>query len=557
MHHTDAVSRMSFPTFFGYYMKILLAAINAKYAHKALAVYYLKAHADSLESAADIEIREYTINDSFDDVLADIYSCGADAVGFSCYIWNITMTEQLARALRQISTCKILLGGPEVSFDSDYPFADCIIQGEGEQGFLSAIETLAGGETLPAVIESSPVCDLSLLPSPYTDYFYSSFADSAEISRKLIYFEASRGCPFSCSFCISSTTSGVRHFPTERVTVELGQLIDRGAKTIKFVDRTFNANTSFAAQILHWIAGLGEECICTFHFEIAAEIMDEELMAILAKMPVGRVQLEIGVQSVHGDTLKEVGRPSTPERIFQTASKLQKTSNIEVHLDLIAGLPHDSYKTFCDAVNKCLAVSPAVLHIGFLKMLKGARIRREYTKHGFRFNQYAPYEVLSNDTMSYEDIVRIKAIEVCADKFYNTHLYISTIGELIKCANPSEMLTRLYAFIGGAVRVTLKQSYSQLYRFCLDEGIAPSFAEHLIKLDCLSHDPNGQLPAEITPSRRRDAEAAAKQKLGTQNLRAEYFSYDGIIRIFDYTRKSSSNGEFVCYSSDELLQTVY
>ena len=340
-------------------INVLLVAINAKYIHKSLAVWCIKAYCDENAVECETTVYESNINEPIGNVIAEIYKASPDVVGLSTYIWNTDQIAKITGTLKKIlPSCMIVLGGPEVSFEStlgNYPHTDYLIQGAGETAFSQLITSIAAGLAPPKCIIKGDNLDFSGFPSPFTeDYFESSQTDGkASIKNQLVYYESSRGCPFNCAYCLSSVTQGGQELPLPRVKAELDLLLSRGAKCIKFVDRTFNANKKRMAEILEHIYQL--ETNCTFHFEVAGDLFDKRLLDIIVEMPVNRVQFEVGIQSVHPPTLAAVSRKTNTEAALENIRLISAKNNCHVHVDLIAGLPYETPETFAPAINRCLA----------------------------------------------------------------------------------------------------------------------------------------------------------------------------------------------------------
>jgi len=426
-------------------MKILLVGINSKYIHTCLAVWYLKA---SLKNCTDSSIREFSINDHKDDILSGIYMEKPDILAFSCYIWNFELVRSILKEIKKLlPECKIILGGPEVSYTAveilqENEAADFILCGEGEEAFPVLINSLitytqeykklsgiAYRENGQVIYREgfNLVPQLDSLASPYTDEHLSS------TKNRIIYYESSRGCPFSCSYCISSTFKGVRFFSLDRVKCDLERLISCKPKLIKFVDRTFNCNRKRAKEIIEYIISL--KCNTVFHFETAADLFDQELLELLGRAPKGRIQLEIGLQTTNLQTLNEIERITDLDRLKENVGKILENENIHVHLDLIAGLPYEDIKSFKKSFNDVYAMRPHQLQLGFLKMLKGSKIRMEAQKHGYKFRDYSPYEILENNYISYMDILCLKDMEEVFERYFNTGRFSKSL----------EMLEPLYS----------------------------------------------------------------------------------------------------------------
>lgn len=529
-------------------IKVLLVSINAKNIHKALAPWCIKAYCDLHTPGCEIVIQESNINENIGDIVTGIYGCLPDIIGFSAYIWNVEFVAKLAGTVKKLlPSCIIVLGGPESSFEKsldNFQCVDYIIQGAGEVAFCELIASLTSGKIPSNRIiagSSQNYCDF---PSPFTDDYFASFHSDrmASIKNQLVYYESSRGCPFSCAYCLSSATSGVGYLPVSRVKEDLLKFISNGAKCVKFVDRTFNADKNRAAGILQFIGDL--DTGCTFHFEVAADLFDEVLLGIIEKMPCNRIQFEIGIQSVNPQTLNAVGRKTDIDKSLENIQKLTSMKNCHVHVDLIAGLPFDTPQTFAEAINRCLAVNPHMLQLGFLKMLKGSAIREQSTQYDYLYCEYAPYEVLKSNGMSIEDMIMLKGIERVIDKFYNSGMFVNTLQyaaeKLFKTEYDLFRLLGEYCDNLGNIKVSLKNSYSILLGFLLAYGEKDE-AEHHIKLDCLTFDVKGMLPDSIAQCRDRAAEADLKNKPEYKNksIRIEFFGLDNKKRLFVYGEKDS------------------
>ncbi|MFC5470560.1 B12-binding domain-containing radical SAM protein [Cohnella suwonensis] len=429
-------------------MKVVLATLNAKYIHTSLALRYLKAYA---KDEFEVEIAEYTIKDPSMGVAADLYSKNPDVIGFSCYIWNIEETIVIVDMLRKVlPDVKIMLGGPEVSYDTEYwmnrlTSVDFIVMGEGEETFRDLLRQIAGerkyhfvfgmayrGKDGQVVINPPrPKLELNAIPSPYR-----FDEDLIPMRNRVVYFETSRGCPFSCQFCLSSIEVGVRYFDIEWVKGEIKYLIDNGAKLIKFVDRTFNIKRDYAMEVFQFLIDNHNGCV--FQFEITADIMRPEVLDFLAeKAPPGIFRFEIGVQSTNDPTNLAVQRRQNFAKLTRTVVKVKESGKIDQHLDLIAGLPHEDYDTFRKTFNDVFALRPEELQLGFLKMLRGTGLRIDAAKYGYVYSDRAPYEMLGNDLMPFGDIVRIKRVEDVLEKFWNAHRMDRTMEYLIREAYPS------------------------------------------------------------------------------------------------------------------------
>ncbi|RAL24046.1 B12-binding domain-containing radical SAM protein [Thermoflavimicrobium daqui] len=428
-------------------MKTVLATLNAKYIHTSLALRYLKAFS---EKEFEMEIAEYTIKDPAMNIVADIYQRQPDIVGFSCYIWNIEETITVIDMLKKVNPAlKIVLGGPEVSYDTKYwmerlPQVDFIVMGEGEETFHHLLTELRGEQKFHFVFGLAyrngeeivlnpprPKLNLNDIPSPHRFP-----EDLAHLSNRVVYFETSRGCPFSCQFCLSSIEIGVRYFDIERTKQDILYLIEHGAKLIKFVDRTFNIKRDYAMEIFQFLIDHHQGCV--FQFEITADIMRPEVLDFLAEnAPPGIFRFEIGVQSTHDPTNEAVKRRQNFTKLSRTVTKIRESGKIAQHLDLIAGLPHEDYNRFRQTFNDVFALEPEELQLGFLKMLRGTGLRLDAKRYQYVFMERAPYEMLGNDLLSFADIVRIKRVEDVLEKYWNAHRMDHTLKYLIHQEFPS------------------------------------------------------------------------------------------------------------------------
>ncbi|WP_458119651.1 B12-binding domain-containing radical SAM protein [Paenibacillus sp. Z6-24] len=423
-------------------MKVVLSTLNAKYIHTSLAIRCLKAYS---EKDFDIDLAEYTIKDPVMNIVSDLYQRRPDVIGFSCYIWNIEETIKVIDVLKKVlPEVRIVLGGPEVSYDTEYWMnrlhnVDFIVIGEGEETFHHLLQEIEGagkyhfiygvayrkGEEV-IVMPGRPKQDLNALPSPHR-----FVEDIPDLSKRVVYFETSRGCPFSCQFCLSSVEVGVRYFDIERTKSDILYLIANGAKLIKFVDRTFNIKRDYALEMFRFL--IDNHNGCTFQFEITADIMRPEVLDYLAEhAPPGVFRFEIGVQSTNDPTNELVKRRQNFTKLSRTVTKIRESGKIDQHLDLIAGLPMEDYNTFRKTFNDVFALGPEELQLGFLKMLRGTGLRIDADKYEYTYMDQAPYEILSSHMLSFDDIVRLKRLEDVLEKYWNAHRMDYTLHYLMK-----------------------------------------------------------------------------------------------------------------------------
>lgn len=428
-------------------MKVLLTAINAKYIHSNLAVYSLKSYASAYEQ--DISIAEYTINQGIDDILADIYRQVPEVLCFSSYVWNIVYVKQLITEVKKIlPRVHIWLGGPEVSYNAvdfleNCPQAEGVMRGEGEETFLElmnyyskALHSLEdikgivyrrrrGSGDRSSIVENPwrPPADMNKIPFVYNDM--------ERFQNKIIYYESSRGCPFSCSYCLSSIDKSLRFRDLELVKKELQVFIDAEVPQVKFVDRTFNCRHEHAMGIWSYIAQ-HDKGKTNFHFEVAADLLNEEEMRLMESMRPGLIQLEIGVQSTNPDTIKEIRRVMEFDEVKNCVSRIHACGNIHQHLDLIAGLPYEDYQSFRQSFNHVYALRPEQLQLGFLKVLKGSYMYEKAGEYQLQYQERPPFEVLSTKWLSYGDIIRLKGIEEMVEVYYNSGQFNNTLHLLEK-----------------------------------------------------------------------------------------------------------------------------
>lgn len=429
-------------------MQVQLATLNAKYIHSSLALRYLKAYAEKDFPA--IELREYTIKDPALKIVADLYKRKPDVIAFSVYIWNVQETLPVVKMLKQLLPhVLIVLGGPEVSYDTrdwltNHPEIDVIVQGEGEATFLHLLHAMDRGDSLADVLGIAyradgkvrttgprPKLELADIPSPYQDA-----ADLVSLRDRVVYYETSRGCPFSCQFCLSSIETGVRYFPLERVKAELQQLMDAGIRTIKFVDRTFNLHRRYALDLFQYLINHRQQTV--FQFEITGDILPQEIIDFLRDhAPKGLFRFELGVQSTNDLTNSLVKRRQNFEKLSRNILSLKDSGKIVQHLDLIAGLPEEDYSSFKKTFNDVFAFEPDELQLGFLKMLRGTGMRLRAQDFGYVYMETAPYEIFSNNVLSYDDVLRIKQVEDVLEKYWNEGKLRHTVQYLTRHVFPT------------------------------------------------------------------------------------------------------------------------
>ena len=424
-------------------MKILLAACNAKYIHSNLAVYDLKAYSSDYDK--EVLLREYTINQPKDEILKDIYGSGADVVCFSCYIWNISFVRELIRDLAKIlPETAFWAGGPEVSYDAEkflteMPEMTGVLVGEGEKTFHDLLEYYIDGKGSLGEIRGIAYRDgeeirhngwrelMNLSEIPFV------YQHLEEFENRIIYYESSRGCPFSCSYCLSSIDKKLRFRDLELVKKELQFFLDHKVPQVKFVDRTFNCKHEHVMAIWKYILE-HDNGVTNFHFEISADLLRDEEMELMAKMRPGLIQLEIGVQSTNPETIRAIHRHMDLDKLKRCVDRVHSFRNIHQHLDLIAGLPYEDYDTFHRSFNDVYQMKPDQLQLGFLKVLKGSLMQGEAEKYGIVHKEKEPYEVLSTNWLPYGDVLKLKAVESMVEVYYNSGQFQHTLEYLVPLA---------------------------------------------------------------------------------------------------------------------------
>ena len=424
-------------------MKILLAACNAKYIHSNLAVYDLKAYSSDYDK--EVFLREYTINQPKDEILKDIYGSGADVVCFSCYIWNISFVRELIRDLAKIlPETAFWVGGPEVSYDAEnflteMPEVTGVLVGEGEKTFHDLLEYYIDGKGSLGEIRGIAYRDgeeirhngwrelMNLSEIPFV------YQHLEEFENRIIYYESSRGCPFSCSYCLSSIDKKLRFRDLELVKKELQFFLDHKVPQVKFVDRTFNCKHEHAMAIWKYILE-HDNGVTNFHFEVSADLLRDEEMDLMAKMRPGLIQLEIGVQSTNPETIRAIHRHMDLDKLERCVDRVHSFRNIHQHLDLIAGLPYEDYDTFHRSFNDVYQMKPDQLQLGFLKVLKGSLMKEEAEKYGIVHKEKEPYEVLSTKWLPYGDVLKLKAVESMVEVYYNSGQFQHILEYLVPLA---------------------------------------------------------------------------------------------------------------------------
>ena len=497
-------------------MKILLTTLHAKYVHASLALPYLSAFCGAQSGVCPV-IREFTVNEPQERVLRAIVAEEAEVVAFSCYIWNVAATLRLAADLKLVRPrTVVILGGPEVSYGASEllagnPAVDAIVRGDGEATFGELVRLLAeeagnalpderleevaglvfrSGDEIVTTGDRGPLADLDVVPSPFA-------AGLVDLGKPLVYYESSRGCPFACAFCMSSLERGVRSFSPERIRADLTLLMEREVATIKLVDRTFNFDPDRADAIWEFI--LRHNRASRFHFEIAADLLTDANIRLLGRVPAGLFRFEIGVQSTLADTLERVGRSSNLERLFANVRRLREETGITLHLDLVAGLPHEDLAGFQGSLQRLLDLRPHHIQVEPLKVLKGSPMRRIARESRYAYSSAPPYTVLRTPWLSFEEIGRLTTCARLLDLYYNSGTFAVTL-QAIAAAMPLAAFFSAFApfWDEGTQLPHLSPGtlFQRLWQFSLESWpeLLPTLRDTLRFDFCLNSPQAGALP---------------------------------------------------------------
>lgn len=511
-------------------MKVTLIGINAKYIHTNLAVRYLKSYADDLDY--ECEIMEFSINDQIERILEEILSSKPDIVAFSCYIWNIEYVKAVSSLIKLVdSNIEVLYGGPEVSFDCEdflrSNVGDYVLEGEGEETYREFVEwKISTNKTSQNSIlglyyknlekiyynGQRPLMDINKVIFPYYE---------EKFTNKIVYYEASRGCPFSCKYCLSSTTHGVRFLDVERVKKELKFLADKKVRLVKFVDRTFNCNPEYSIEIWKFLINL--KCETMFHFEISADLINQQEIDVLANTPKGRFQFEVGVQTTNPIVLNNISRFVTFDEISDKVTKVKEIGTINQHLDLIAGLPGENYESFRNSFNDVYGIHIEVIQLGFLKLLKGSEMINESELWGMVYAPYPPYEILKTRDISYEELVKLKRVEKMVDKYHNSQKFDNILKYFVKRFNtPFDFFYELGLFFYEKGYLGIKISSVDYYKIFIEfneEKLKENdFAlKEIVKYDYLQYNKKKWLPDFLTRDMDKETERKIREKLIQNN----------------------------------------
>ena len=534
-------------------MKILLAACNAKYIHSNLAVYDLKAYSSDYDE--HVILREYTINQPKDEILKDIYSSGADVVCFSCYIWNISFVRELIRDLVKIlPKTAFWAGGPEVSYDAEkflteMPEMTGVMVGEGEKTFHDLLEFYIDGKdsleeisgiayrTGDKIIHNGwrELMDLSAIPFVYEHL--------EKFENRIIYYESSRGCPFSCSYCLSSIDKKLRFRDLELVKKELQFFLDHRVPQVKFVDRTFNCKHEHAMTIWKYILE-HDNGVTNFHFEISADLLREEEMELMSQMRPGLIQLEIGVQSTNPETIRAIHRRMDLKKLEHCVNRVHSFRNIHQHLDLIAGLPYEDYDIFHQSFNDVYQMKPDQLQLGVLKVLKGSLMQKEAEGYGIVYKEKEPYEVLSTNWLTYGEVLKLKMVESMVEVYYNSGQFWHTLEYLVPLEKDAftfyEKLGSFYEKKGySEISHSRMRRYEILLEYLKEETDVPAeVAAQKMLYDLYLREKLKKRPA-FAPDQKQYETAVWNYRKNNQVSKTAHIEVfeNGTVILFDYEKR--------------------
>lgn len=527
-------------------MKILLTAVNSKFIHSNLAVRYLKAFTEDMDY--ECKIREFSINDRDEKILEEIIKEKPNVVAFSTYIWNIEMVKRLSELIKIVNKdIEILYGGPEVSYDSlnilEELSGDYIIQGEGEKTYREFVEYKLGqreitdirgfyfkGENGVVSNGNRPLMNMNEIVFPYKQ--------DENLDNKIVYYEGSRGCPFNCKYCLSSTTHGVRFLDIERVKKELQFFIDKKVRLVKFVDRTFNCNFKFSMAIWEFLINADTET--QFHFEISADILKPQELELLRKAPKDRFQFEVGVQTTNDNVLNRINRFVNFSDIKEKVVELLQIRNIKQHLDLIAGLPGEDIISFKKSFNDVYSIEPEEVQLGFLKLLRGSSMREEAEEYGMKFSPYPPYEILQTNDVSYDELLVLKKVEHMVDKYYNSQKFNNIIRYLIKAfETPYDFYLALGEFFDRKGYLDRNIGNSEYYKVFLDFNMEITKLDNdilrdIIKYDYLNFNKRRGMPEFLGKGVEKSQETVIKDLLREEYSFKDYYVESFCIDINSY-----------------------
>lgn len=478
-------------------MKLLLCAVNAKYIHSNLAVYSLKAYSEAVGADKDweIKLKEYTINHYQDDILQDIYQEKADVVVFSCYIWNMNIIYDICGDFKLASpNTEIWLGGPEVSYDSEkvlkeHPEISLVMNGEGEKTFAELLSGSAKTQIAGITYrDKDTICQNPPAPLMSMDEIPFVYQDMKDFEHKIVYYETSRGCPFSCSYCLSSIDKTVRFRSLDKVFEELHFFMEHKVPQVKFVDRTFNCNRAHSRAIWKYLLEQ-DNGFTNFHFEVSADLIEDEDLRIMEKMRPGLIQLEIGVQSTFAPTIHEIHRTMDLDKLKNKVSRIKSMRNIHQHLDLIAGLPYEDLETFRRSFNDVYSMEPDQLQLGFLKVLKGSYMAENAAAYDLIYRHKPVYEVISTKWLSYDDVLLLKKVEEMVEVYYNSSQFRFTLEYLLHFAHtPFDFYKELGEYYVAKGLHDRKHNRPARYEILLDFAKEMGYGDAEIVREILTYD---------------------------------------------------------------------
>lgn len=523
--------------------KIILASLSAKFIHSSLALRYLTRFADN-DKRHQLHTMEFTINQRLDFIADELFRQQPDVILFSCYIWNVEMIKQLCPLLKKIlPNCLLGAGGPEVSYESEVflqenPAMDLIMRGEGELVFTQLLEHLDHNQP-PSLADicgltirqhgailSTPAqqpLDLALLPFPYEE-------DFSDVHNQIIYYETQRGCPYSCGYCLSSIEKGVRFVPLEKVLPQLQKFLDAQVRQVKFIDRTFNCKKSHAMAIWQYLH-THDNGVTNFHFEITADLLDQETIDFLKTVRKGLFQFEIGVQSTNPQTIGAINRNVDFAKLSAVVKQIKAGDNIHQHLDLIAGLPYEDYDSFGRSFNDVYALRPEQLQLGFLKVLKGSMIHQRRQDFAIVYQDTAPYEVLTTHALPYTDTLRLKYVEEMVETYYNSGKFLHVLDYLVPLYDsPFAFFEQLSQYwIGHNCHYQYQSKIGLcdiLWQFVQQHAQVDAVQfQWLLKFDLVLHEKPKKLPQWLTVSNEKQWHHAIVDFYRTPDYVAQYLPH--------------------------------
>lgn len=548
-------------------MKVLLTAINSKFVHSNLAVRYLKAFTDDMDF--ECEIREFSINDREEKILEEIIKERPDLVSFSTYIWNVEMISRIANLIKMVDPkIEIMFGGPEVTYDSTVFLkensGEYVIEGEGEKTFRELVEYKLGFREIDSIRglvyrENNEVKFNGNRPLMNMDEIVFPYEEDENLDNKIVYYEASRGCPFNCKYCLSSTIHGVRFHKIDRVIKELQYFIDKKVKLVKFVDRTFNCNHKFAMAIWEFLINADTET--QFHFEISADILKKEEIELLRNTPEGRFQFEVGVQTTNDEVLQNINRFVNFSDIKEKVVELLSIRNIKQHLDLIAGLPGEDYDSFVKSFNDVHSIKPEEIQLGFLKLLKGSSMREDADVWGMRYSPYPPYEILSTNSIDYFKLLELKKVEHMVDKYYNSQKFTRVLEYFyLKFDNPFDFFYDLAKFYESKGYFDRSIGNNEYYKVFLDFNewklkCENKYLKEVIRYDYLLHNKKRGVPeflkGEVSKEEENDIKDSLRDKYSFRKYTIEKFIVD--IPHFIYTGELIEKDIYALIDNDKNI----